>query len=445
MDARVKIGALDLVAVGIGATIGAGLFVVTGVIAAVYAGPAVILSFVLAAFGCGLTGLCYAELSAATVSEGGAYSFARASWGCLAGWLTGWTLVLQYGVGVATVAVGWSATATDLLSTWGFPLPAFLTSHTGSSLRTGGTALLNVPAMFVLLILSVIASSGIRVSSRVNGALVVLKVAILFLFVVFGFSHVQPRNWVPFIPPNAGSVGKFGWTGMLRGAAICYFAYIGFDAVPALANAARKPQRDLPIGILGSLLTCTIIYIVTSSVLTGIVSFKDLNTPDAFGVAMSVSGHQAYGPFIRVGILIALTSVILVLLLALPRILRSMAANGMATPAFGGTSDLVSVPVRSTLVFGFLATLAAGIFPIEVLSESVSFATLVTFLVVCLSLIALRKTMPNMHRPFRVPWVPVVPIFGCLLCAGELVALSPTTWMYFAAWTLIGLVVYFLP
>lgn len=448
---RRVLSATNLMLLGIGGIIGAGIFVLTGTAAAQFAGPAIVWSFVLAGLGCLFAGLCYAELASMIPVAGSAYTYAYATLGEIVAWIIGWDLILEYLFGAATVAVGWSGYVTAFLQELGWdpgptwtqaPLTLQGTHHLVTS---AGGGLLNVPAVLIVLSMTALLVVGIHESSRFNNIIVFVKVLIVLLVIGFGFLHVNPANWKPFLPKNTGSLGHFGYSGLVRGAAVVFFAYIGFDAVSTAAQEARNPQRDMPIGILGSLGVCTVLYVLMALVMTGMAHYSELNVPHPVFVAISKAGPALawLGFLINVGAIAGLASVVLVLLMGQPRIFFSMARDGLLPPVFARVHKRFRTPYVTTLLTGSICAVIAGLFPIGLLGELVSIGTLFAFIIVCAGVWLLRYTAPDAERPFRAPWVPVVPILGMLICAFMMVLLPFDTWVRLAVWLGIGLVIYF--
>jgi APA family basic amino acid/polyamine antiporter len=448
---RRALGAMNLTMLGIGAIIGAGIFVLTGTAAAQYAGPAIVLSFVLAGLGCLFAGLCYAEFAAMIPIAGSAYTYGYATLGELIAWIIGWDLILEYLFGAATVAVGWSGYFVAFLKELGINLPASLTQAPFNVVGThtlvrNADGFINVPAIVLVLLMTALLVVGIRESARFNNVIVFVKMAIVILVIGFGFMYVNTANWEPFIPPNTtGEFGHFGWSGIVRGAAVVFFAYIGFDAVSTAAQEAKNPQRDMPIGILASLAICTVLYILMALVMTGLTSYTNLNVPHPVFVAIEAAGPglKWLTYFINIGAIMGLASVVLVMLMGQPRIFFSMSRDGLLPPLFGKVHPKFQTPYITTMITGAVAALVAGLFPIGLLGELVSIGTLLAFVIVCFGVLVLRYSRPNIPRPFRTPLVPLVPILGILICGYMMFGLPADTWIRLLVWMGLGLVIYF--
>ena len=458
------LGPVHLISLGIGAVIGAGIFVITGHAAASYAGPGVVISFAIAGLGCLFAGLCYAEFASLIPVAGSAYTYAYATMGRFMAWFIGWDLMLEYLAAGSTVAVGWSGYFGDFMNYLGLPLPVQFstapfcaaaekicsTYHAGitnldaiSNIGVSG-AWINLPAVLLVGLITTVLVVGVALSAKFNNAMVALKLVIVLLVIAVGLPHVVHANHVPFIPPNTGVWGHFGWSGVLRATGLIFFAFIGFDAVSAAAQEAKNPQRDVPLGILGSLVLCTILYMLMSYVLTGIASYKTLNVP--YPVSMAVEALPAtrwLAPFVNVGAIVGLASVVLVLLLGQTRIFYAMARDGMMPKAFRAIHPKFQTPWRGTIVTGFCCAVLAGIFPIDILGELVSIGTLMAFIIVCTGVMILRAAKPELTRPFRTPFVWLVAPGGIVTCGAMMYWLPLDTWLRLVVWTAIGIVIYF--
>jgi len=444
---RRSLGPLNLTALGIGSVIGTGIFVLTGTAASQNAGPALVLSMMLAAIACAFAGLCYAEFAAMVPVAGSAYTYAYATVGELFAWIIGWDLVLEYALSTATVAVGWSGYFVSFMRDLGAPVPPIFTAPWGTMVPdgAGGTvhAVFNLPAALIVAAVAMLLVRGIRQSASLNTELVLIKCTVLIVFIAVGASYIQQENLTPFIPPNTGNFGHFGISGVLRGAAVMFFAYVGFDSVSTAAQEARNPQRDMPIGMLASLAICTVLYIGVAIVLTGIVPFSRLNVPDPLAVGIDATGVRWLSPFIKVSALFGLFSTMLVTMLGQTRIFFTMSRDSLLPELFGRVHPTFRTPHLSTAVTAVVVALVAGFTPITKLAELTSIGTLLAFVLVCLGVIILRRTSPDTPRPFRTPWMPWIPILGVFTCVVQMASLPLATWERLAIWLVLGFVVYF--
>jgi APA family basic amino acid/polyamine antiporter len=425
------LGALDLTLLGIGAIVGAGIFVLTGVAAARYAGPAIILSFVVSGFACAMAALCYAEFAAMIPVAGSAYSYSYATMGELVGWIIGWDLVLEYAVGAAAVAVGWSGYLTVILHGLGIHLPVALTNAPGSA----PGAIINLPALLIVLVITYVLYIGISESARLNSIIVAVKLIVIGAVIVIGAFFVRPENWTPFAP--------MGWTGVMKGAAVIFFAYIGFDAVSTAAEEVVEPNRDLPRGILGSLFVCTLLYILVAGVLTGMVPARSIDVNAPLASAFVLRGMHALSGIISLGAVAGLTSVLLVLMLGQSRVFFAVSRDGLLPPAFSRIHPKYRTPYIPTTLTGIAVGITAALLPIQEIAELTNIGTLFAFVLVCAGVWILRRVEPELRRPFRTPLVPLVPILGVVFCLYLMASLPFVTWIRFFVWMAIGLVIYF--
>jgi len=434
--------AWDLTLLGIGCIIGTGIFVLTGVAAAQHAGPAIVLSFVISGFACAFAALCYAELSSAVGGAGSAYGYAYVGIGEFAAWVIGWMLLLEYSVATATVSIGWSGYFASILDGFfGIKLPAALTSAPSE----GGIA--NIPAMAIVLTLAALLSWGVKESARFNGVMVMVKLTTILAFIAIAGPHVNTDNWVPFIPErvvDASGNSHYGFMGVTTAAALIFFAYIGFDAVSTAGEEAIKPQRDLPIGILASLAICTVLYIIVSGILTGVVPYQQIDLKAPVAEAMTNLGVPGAKGMIATGAIFGITTVMLVLYYGLTRVVLAMSRDGLLPAAMATVHPKTQTPVKLILGSGVVIACIAGFFPIGRVAELVNLGTLGAFFLVCASVIVLRKTRPDLPRPFKTPLVPIIPILGMGFCGWLMVSLPVNTWIAFVIWMSLGLAVYFI-
>jgi APA family basic amino acid/polyamine antiporter len=455
------LGPLNLVSLGIGAIIGAGIFVLTGHAAAEYAGPGIVLSFILSGLACAFAGLCYAEFASMIPLSGSAYTYGYATLGEFVAWIIGWNLILEYLFAASTVAVGWSGYVVSFLKDCHITIPAAFTNAPYDHPMPQGAhwwdlnqlfvhgwastgAVLNVPAMFIIGIVTILLVIGIKESANFNNLIVVVKLLVIFAFIVFGVGYINSANWHPFVPP-VNATGNFGWHGVVHGAAVIFFAYIGFDAVSTAAQEAKNPQRNMPIGLLGSLGICTVLYIVVSLVLTGIVNYTKLDVPAPIAVAVNSLGLTWLAFGIKIGAIAGLSSVILVLLFGQPRIFYAMSKDGLLPPLFSVVHPKFRTPWIAQIIVGIVAMLIAGLFPIGLLGELVSIGTLLAFAIVCAGVFVLRFTDPDIKRPFRAPIFWFVAPMGFASCIFLMVVGLPAdTWARLIVWLVIGIAIYFL-
>ena len=470
------LGPVNLITLGIGAIIGAGIFVLTGSAAANYAGPAIVLSFVLAGIACVFAGLCYAEFASLIPIAGSAYTYGYATLGELFGWIIGWDLILEYAFGAATVASGWSGYLLSLLNDFGLHIPPNLTGAPGTELvlLDGNwqhlarmkadllargidpstlphmTADFNLVAFLAIAAVTSILVIGIKESANFNSVIVIVKVSIVLVFIGITGAFVLQNpektievNWKQFIPENTGEWGHYGWSGIARAAAVIFFAYIGFDAVSTAAQEAKNPQRDMPIGIMGSLVICTVLYILVSGLLTAVVPYAGLNVSDPVALGIDATGVQWGSLLVKLGAIFGLGTVMLVMLLGQSRVFYSMAHDGLLPRWAGEVHPKFRTPWKSTIVVGLFVALFAALLPIDILGEMVSIGTLLAFVIVCAGVWVLRRRRPDMHRPFKTPWVPFTPFMGMAISLLLMLSLPWDTWLRLLGWLMIGLVIYF--
>ncbi|RLJ77146.1 amino acid permease [Pedobacter alluvionis] len=442
------LGPINLILIGVGLTLGAGLFSITGLAAANHSGPAVTLSFIIAALGCGFAALCYAEFASMIPVAGSAYTYSYATMGELFAWIIGWDLVLEYSVGCATVAISWSQYLTRFLASLHIYLPPQLTlsPFETAKLADGSTVngIINIPAALVVVLMTAILIRGTKGSAIVNGIIVFLKVGVVLVFIALGWQYIDPANYHPYIPENTGTFGQFGWSGVLRGAGLVFFVFIGFDAVAASAQETKNPARDLPIGIIGSLVVCTVLFGLFGHVMTGLANYKEFaNSGAPVAIAIEKTPYAWLSQAIILAILIGYTSVILIDLMAQSRMFYSISKDGLLPKMFSDVHAKFKTPYKSNIILCVFIGLFAAFVPMNVVGEMTSIGTLLAFLMVCVGILILRKTDPEAKRPFRVPLVPLIPILGILTCIAMMVFLPWETWVRLAVWLIIGLAIYF--
>jgi APA family basic amino acid/polyamine antiporter len=452
------LGPVDLTLLGIGAIIGTGIFVLTGQAAAAHAGPAVVLSMIVAGVASGLAAICYAEFASSVPVAGSAYTYGYATLGELVAWIIGWDLVLEYALGAATVAVGWSGYVVSFLADVGIRLPAAISAAPGTAvvLADGSivTAMFNLPAMLISAAATVLLFIGIQESARVNAVIVVIKVGVVLMIIGLGGMFISTENWHPFIPANTGEFGEYGFSGVLRGAGVIFFAYIGFDAVSTAAQEAKNPQRDMPRGIIGSLLICTVLYVLVSGVLVGLVPYQQLGVPAPMALAVDAARIKATGSawegilammplVVKLGAIMGLSSTIIVQMMAQPRVFLAMGRDGLLPAWACAIHPRFRTPHITTILTGVIVMAASGFTSIGTLGELVSIGTLFAFVIVSLGVIVLRRTRPDLERPFRAPFVPALPIASALVSFALMLALPGSTWERLIIWMALGLAVYF--
>jgi APA family basic amino acid/polyamine antiporter len=451
------LGPINLVTLGVGAIIGTGIFVLTGQAAAQYAGPAIVLSMVLAGFASALAGLCYSEFASTVPIAGSAYTYGYATLGEFIAWIIGWDLILEYALGAATVAVGWSGHLVSFLHDFaGIEIPASIASAPCTLVNASGCnpdAVFNLPAVFITLAVTVLIVIGIKESANVNAAIVIVKVAVVVIVILGGAAYVNAENWTPFIPENTGRFGEYGWSGILRGAGVIFFAYIGFDAVSVAAQEARNPQKDMPVGILGSLVVCTLLYVLVSGVMVGLVPYKQMLGQAAPMVVAIRAAEEASGGsgilramtmLVEVGAIAGLSSVMVVMMMAQPRIFYAMSKDGLLPPFAKKIHPKFRTPHITSIITGVLVALAAGLTPIGALGELVSIGTLLAFVIVSIGIIFLRYQRPDLERPFKTPLVPFVPALSALVSLALMAGLPGDTWIRLIVWMALGMAIYFM-
>lgn len=440
------LGPLQLISLGIGVVIGAGLFSITGIAAAENAGPAIVLAFIIASLGCTFAGLSYCELTSMIPLAGSAYTYAYATLGELVAWIIGWDLILEYAVGAATVSISWSAYLVSLLHDFSIDLPYHWISSPWQKIQlpSGEIAYgyVNIPAVLINCLLSYLLILGIKKTSYLNSVMVTVKLLIVLIFIGLGYFYIKPENHIPFIPPNQGDFGAFGLSGILKAAGVIFFAYIGFDAVSTAAQEAKNPSRTVPIGILGSLLICTILYVLFAYVLTGLVPYKELDVAAPVAKAIDQTPYHWLSSLIKLAIIAGFTSVILVLLLGQSRIFYAMSKDGLLPSAFSQIHPRFRSPWISNLTLMLFSALFGGFAPLSVVGHMTSIGTLFAFILVSAGVIILRYTHPELKRPFRAPLVPLTPILGILICLTLMVSLGPANWIRLGVWLAFGLIIY---
>ncbi len=444
-----SLGATTLTAMGIGAIIGAGIFVLTGQAAAEYAGPGILISFILAALICVFAALCYAEFASLIPISGSAYTYAYATMGELTAWIIGWGLTMEYLFSASTVAVGWSGYFVSLLQDLGIKIPSHFANAPISYdiaqgwMKTG--AIINLPAMLIVVLMGTLVAVGIKAAASFNNVMVIIKLGVIALFIACGIAYINSDNLTPFIPQNAGTFGQFGFSGVLRGAGVVFFAFIGFDALSTMAQECRNPQKHMPIGMLGSLGISTVVYIIVGIVLLGVVSYTTLNVPDPIAVAVNALGPNFIWLrfVIKIAILAGLTSVVLVMLLGQARIFYTMSKDGLLPKSFSKISRRFHTPFFSTVIVSIVALFFTGIFPVGILGQLTCMGALLAFAIVCFGILVLRYKQPTLHRPFKTPFVPWVPLLGTIVCVIQMIALPGVTWVQFVIWMIVGCIIYF--
>jgi basic amino acid/polyamine antiporter, APA family len=440
------LGPANLIMLGLGAIIGAGLFSITGIAAAQNAGPAIVIAFLIASIGCAFSGLCYSEMSSMIPVAGSAYTYAYATMGELLAWIIGWDLILEYAIGSATVSISLSAYVVSLLHDFHiYPPTALLASPWQSVLLPDGSrvfGIINLPALAIVMAVSIVLMIGIKESAFFNAIVVIIKVSIVVVFIGIGFFYINPSNYVPFIPPNTGTFGEFGWSGIFRAAGVVFFAYIGFDALSTAAQETKNPKKNVPIAIFGSLVICTILYILFAFVMTGLVNYKNLDVAAPVAVAIGNTPHHWLQILIKFAIIAGFTSVILVMLLGQSRIFYSMARDGLLPKIFSDIHPRFQTPWRSNLILMIFVGAFGAFAPLHLVGHMTSIGTLFAFVIVCAGVLVLRYTQPDLPRPFKAPWVPLTPLLGILVCVTMMASLGKDNWIRLISWLLIGMLIY---
>ena len=450
-ELRRTLGPANLVALGVGAIIGAGLFSITGLAAANNAGPGITISFIVAALGCAFAGLCYAEFASMIPIAGSAYTYSYATMGEFIAWIIGWDLVLEYALGAATVAISWSGYLIKFLEYYDIYIPPELTLSPFQTVTLADgsvvNGVMNLPAVFIIVVVSLILIKGTRESAFANAVIVALKVGVVLVFVILGWAYINPDNYTPYIPPNTGTFGEYGFSGVIRAAAIVFFAYIGFDAVSTAAQETKNPKRDMPIGILGSLVVCTILYMLFAHVMLGLANYKEFAGKDGIAPVAVAIAHTPY-VFLQQAVILAIlagyASVILVMLMGQSRVFYSMSQDGLLPKLFSEVHPRYQTPYKSNFLFMLFVSLFAAFVPATVVGEMVSIGTLFAFVLVCIGIWVLRVKQPNAPRTFKVPMVPLIPILGVITCLFMMAFLPLDTWVRLIVWMAIGVLIYFL-
>lgn len=443
-----KLNAFNLIAIGIGVIIGAGIFSLTGIAAANNTGPAVTLSFLLAAIGCAFSALCYAEFASLVPVSGSAYTYSYATFGELFAWIIGWDLILEYSVGAATVAISWSQYLIKFLANYGIHLPVqlVLSPFETTTLSNGSVVhgYLNLPAILIVVGITLVIIRGVQASALFNSIIVVLKVSVVLVFIAFGWQYIDQANYHPYIPKNTGTFGEFGISGIFRGAGVIFFVFIGFDIVATMAQETKNPQRNMPIGIIGSLVVCTVLFVLFGYVMTGLANYTEFkNSAAPVAIAIEKTPYAWLSPAIILAILIGYVSVILVDLMGQSRVFFTMSRDGLLPKLFSVLHSKFRTPYKSNILLCLFISLFAGFVPISVVGEMTSIGTLLAFVMVCLGVLVLRKTQPDAPRAFKTPFVPYVPILGILTCVVIMFSLPLDTWLRLIVWLSIGLIIYY--